>query len=99
MRSNAYMSMSIRNQKKSHEVLHKVWGQLFGIFMRKARMNSCLPLEAIALLAGMSTSEWLAIEAGDVPDPAQLDSMAAALGMNPGQMGVAVRICRDAWEN
>lgn len=93
------MSMYIRNQKKSREVIHKVWGQLFGIFMRKARMNSCLPLEAIALLAGMSTLEWLAIETGDVPDPAQLDSMSAALGMNPGQMGVAVRICRDAWEN
>ena len=93
------MSMYIRNQKKSREVIHKVWGQLFGIFMRKARMNSCLPLEAIALLAGMSTLEWLAIETGDVPDPAQLDSMSAALGMNPGQMGVAGRICRDAWEN
>jgi hypothetical protein len=99
MRSNVYMSMYIRNQKKSREVIHKVWGQLFGIFMRKARMNSCLPLEAIALLAGMSTLEWLAIETGDVPDPAQLDSMSAALGMNPGQMGVAGRICRDAWEN
>ena len=93
------MSMSIRNQKKSREVIHKVWGQLFGIFMRKARMNSCLPLEAIALLAGMSTSEWLAIESGQVPDPAQLNSMAAALGMSLEQMGGAVRICRGAWED
>jgi hypothetical protein len=67
--------------------------------MRKAREKSCLPLEATALLAGMSTSEWLAIEAGDIPDPAQLDCMSAALGMNPGQMGVAVRICRGAWED
>jgi hypothetical protein len=99
MRSNVYMSMSIRNQKRFHETTRKVWGQLFGIFMRKAREKSCLPLEATALLAGMSTSEWLAIEAGDIPDPAQLDCMSAALGMNPGQMGVAVRICRDAWEN
>jgi len=92
------MSMSIRNQRKFREVTRKVWGQLFGIFMRKARENCCLPLEAIALLAGMCTSEWLAIEAGAVPDPAQLEPMAAALGMSPEQMGVAVRICKGAWD-
>jgi hypothetical protein len=93
------MSMSIRSRKQSNEVIRKIWGQLFGIFMRKARQNSCLPLEATALLAGMSTAEWLEIEAGQVPDPAQLEIMAAALGMESEQMGVAVRICRDAWEN
>ena len=31
------MSMSIRNRRKFREVTRKVWGQLFGIFMRKAR--------------------------------------------------------------
>ena len=92
------MSMSIRSQRKSNEVIRKVWGQLFGIFMRKARQNGYLPLEATACLAGMSTAEWLAIEAGQVPDPAQLDLIAAVLGMSPQQMGVAVRICRGAWE-
>jgi hypothetical protein len=92
--------MSIRNQqRKFHEVTRKIWGQLFGVFMRKARQNCCLPLEATALLAGMSTSEWLEIEAGQVPDPAQLELMAAALGMESEQMGVAVRICRGAWED
>ncbi len=92
------MSMSIRSQRKSNEVIRKVWGQLFGIFMRKARQNGYLPLEATACLAGMSTAEWLAMEAGQVPDPAQLDLIAAVLGMSPQQMGVAVRICRGAWE-
>ena len=92
------MSMSIPSRKQFREVTRKVWGQLFGIFMRRARENSCLPLEAVALLAGMSATEWLAIEAGQVPDPAQLDSMAAALGMSLEQMGGAVRICRDAWD-
>jgi transcriptional regulator with XRE-family HTH domain len=90
--------MSIRNQRQFYEVTRKVWGQLFGIFMRKARQNSCLPMEAIALLAGMSTTEWLAVESGNVPDPAQLKSMAAALGMGPEQMGTVVQICRGAWE-
>ena len=92
------MSMSIRNQKRFNEVTRKVWGQLFGIFMRKARQVSCLRLEVIALLAGMSTSEWLTVESGHVPDPAQLNSMAAALGMSPAQMRTVVQICRGAWE-
>ena len=90
--------MSIRNQKQFNEVIRRVWGQLFGIFMRKARQNSCLPLEAVAQLAGMSTAEWLAVESGDVPDPAQLSVMAAALGIGPDQMGTVVQICRGAWE-
>ena len=90
------MRMPIPNQKWFHETTRKVWGQLLGIFVRKAREKSCLLLEATAFLAGMRTSEWLAIESGHVPDPAQLDCMSAALGMNPGRMGVAVRICRSA---
>ena len=32
-----YMSMSIRNQKQFNEVVRRVWGQLFGIMMRRAR--------------------------------------------------------------
>jgi hypothetical protein len=96
MRSIVYMSMSIRSQKKSSEVIRRVWGQLFGIFMRKARENSVLSLEGVARLAGMGVEEWLAIEAGRVPDPEQLDLMAAVLGLSPEEMGVAVRICRDA---
>ena len=93
------MSMSIRNQKQFNEVTRRVWGQLFGIFMRKARQNSCVPMEVIALLAGMSTAEWLAVESGDVPDPALLKPMAAALGLGPEQMGTMVQMCRGAWEN
>jgi hypothetical protein len=54
-------------------------------------------LEGVARLAGLRVQEWLAIEAGRVPDPEQLDLMAAVLGLSPEEMGVAVRICRDAW--
>jgi hypothetical protein len=93
------MSMSIRNQMQFNEVTRRVWGQLFGIFMRRARQNSCVPLEVIAHLAGMSTAEWLAVESGNVPDPALLRSMTAALGIGPEQMGTMVRMCRGAWES
>ena len=47
----------------------------------------------------MSTEEWLAVESGDVPDPAQLKPMAAALGIEPEQMGTMVQMCRGAWDN
>jgi hypothetical protein len=97
MRSIVYMSMLICSQKKSSAVIRQVWGQLFGIFMRRARESSVLSLEGVARLAGLRVQEWLAIEAGRVPDPEQLDLMAAVLGLSPEEMGVAVRICRDAW--
>jgi hypothetical protein len=67
--------------------------------MRKARQNSCVPLEVIALLSGMSTEEWLAVESGNVPDPALLKPMTAALGIGPAQMKTMVQICRGAWTN
>jgi len=92
------MSMPIRNRKKSREVIRKVWCQLFGIVVRKARENSVLSLEAIANLAGMDTQQWLAMEAGEVPDPSRLELMAAVLNLNPEQMAKTVLICRAAWE-
>jgi hypothetical protein len=46
----------------------------------------------------MQVSEWLAMEAGQVPDPAKLNEIAAVLGMSPEKMGIAVRLCRAAWE-
>jgi transcriptional regulator with XRE-family HTH domain len=72
-------------------------GQLFGIFMRKARENSVLPMEAIANLAGMGAEQWLAMEGGRVPDPSQLELIAAVLGLSWEQMANMVLICRGAW--
>ena len=54
-------------------------------------------MEVIALLSGMSAEEWLAVESGDVPDPALLKPMTAALGIGPEQMGTMAQICRGAW--
>ena len=56
-------------------------------------------MEVMALLAGMSTEEWLAVESGAVPDPALLKPIAAALGVAPAQMGTMVQMCRGAWES
>jgi len=91
------MSMSFDDQRRFAETTRRVWGQLFGIFMRQARKNSILSMEAVANLAGMGADEWLAMEAGLVPDPSQLKLIAAVLGLRPEQMATMVQICRGAW--
>jgi len=65
--------------------------------MRRAREASIVPLDGAACLAGMTTEQWLFMEAGRVPDPTQLDLIAAVLGLTPEQADKAVRIYRLAW--
>ncbi len=47
----------------------------------------------------MRVPEWLAMEAGDVPDPAELKYIADVLGMSPEKMAVAARLCGGAWKD
>ena len=46
------MSMSIRNQKQFNEVTRRVWGQLFGIMMRKARQSTARILRRMGTSRG-----------------------------------------------
>jgi transcriptional regulator with XRE-family HTH domain len=89
--------MPIHDQRQFAKVTRGVMGQLFGLIVRKARKNSILPLEAIANRASMGADEWLAIEAGEVPDPSQLALIAAVLGLRPDRMATIVQICQGAW--
>jgi len=76
----------------------RTWGALFGRFIRSAREMKCRSVEEATRLAGMETSEWKAIEAGQVPSTrGELDSIAAALEMGGDQMGRLVWLCRGAW--
>jgi len=90
--------MMVYNQKRFSETTGKVLGQLFGIFMRKAREAGYLPLDGVARLAGMRTAEWLAIEDGQVPDPSQLELIAVVLGLTQEEMAKTVQVCRRAWD-
>jgi len=47
-----------------------------------------------ARLAGMETSEWLAVEAGRVSDPAKLRPMADALGLGHDKIATRPVFCR-----
>ncbi len=86
-----------RSQMRSTEASRNVWGKLFGIVIRRAREASIFPLDGVARLAGMTTQEWLTMEAGHLPDPRQLDLIAGVLGLTPEQTEKAVRIHRLAW--
>ena len=52
------MSMTINNQEGLHRVQRLVWGQLFGIFIKKGRETRGRSLEEAARLAGMEPSAW-----------------------------------------
>ncbi len=93
------MSMIINNQEDFNRVNHQVWGQLFGLFIQKGREKGSRSVKEAAGVAGMEQSEWLAVEAGRVPETAaQLLSMAGALEFSDVQLANVTCLCRDAWK-
>ncbi len=78
--------------------LRQSWGRLFGSCIEKTREACGKSVEEAARLAGMETSEWLAIGAGFVPDPGQLHPMADALGLRYDKIAMLAFICQGAWE-
>ena len=93
------MSMIINNQEDFRRVQRLVWGKLFGLFIQKGRENRGCSVEEVARLAGMKPSEWLAVEAGRVPESAaQLRLMAAALQFSKVQLATIIQICQVAWK-
>ena len=76
-----------------------VWGRLFGSCIEATRMAGGRSAEQTAHLAGMETSEWLAIEAGRVPETAaELRSMAGALECSYERIANLARLCGEAWK-
>jgi len=93
------MSMTINNQEDFRRVQRLVWGKLFGLSIQKGRENRGCSVEEVARLAGMKLSEWLAVEAGRVPESAaQLRLMAAALQFSKVQLATIIQICQVAWK-
>lgn len=93
------MSMIVCSQDDFGRVNRRVWGQLFGLFIRKGREKKGYSVEQVAGLAGLEASAWAAFEAGRVPETVvQLRSMAGALEFSDVQMATMVQLCRDAWE-
>ena len=76
-----------------------VWGRMFGHCIQKTRENASLSIETAARLSGMESSEWMAVEEGQVPqDLNQLRAMTDAMEINFDKIATLVLVCRGAWE-
>jgi len=81
------------------EVRRQSMGRLFGFCIQKTRENTDLSIEEAARLSGMESSEWMAIEEGNVPqDINRLRAMADAMEINFDKIATLVLVCRAAWE-
>ena len=92
------MSTAFRLQADHRLIERLCWASLFGRFIKHGREKTGRSVEEVARLAGMEPEEWLAVEGGEVPRPAQLRSMADALDVDHDTMGSLAIFCRGAWE-
>ena len=92
------MSIMFYGEDDLDQVRRLAWGRLFGQCVGKTREAAGRSVGEAARLAGMETSEWAAVEAGYVPDPARLRPMADALELRYDKIATMAVLCRDAWE-
>jgi transcriptional regulator with XRE-family HTH domain len=76
-----------------------VWSRMFGTFMASGREKAELSVEQAAVLTGMGSEQWSAMEAGAwLPETRQqFRSIAAALNIDWTTMVSIVMMCRGAW--
>lgn len=76
------------------------WAGIFAKAIEHNRQARGLSFEDAARLAGMETSEWVAIESGAVlpRTDAELHAIAGTLEIGYEQFFNLVLLCRDAWE-
>jgi hypothetical protein len=93
------MRMMVYDQNDLPLIRRQAWGRLFGSCIEKTREAGGRSAAETAHLAGMETSQWLAIEGGYVPaDTTQLRSMAGALECSYEKIAMLAFICQGAWE-
>jgi transcriptional regulator with XRE-family HTH domain len=90
--------MTLYAQDDLHLANRQSWSRIFGNCIEKTREACGRSLEEAARLSGMETSEWAAIEAGCVPDPAQLHPMSDALGLRYDKIAILAFLCQGAWK-
>jgi transcriptional regulator with XRE-family HTH domain len=94
--SNMFSDPSSRSSRQAYE--SKVWAEFFGDLLRSAREQRSLSLEEAGRRAGMTASQWEAIEAGRVPTTLdQLQALAAGLDIEWSAMAGLALLCRQAW--
>lgn len=95
------MSMHFRpsHPVSSHAVSPQVLGESFGELIRSARLRDGRPLNEIAPSAGLTVTQWEAIEAGHVPDTVEhVYLMAQVLHLGRLFRAFLVQLCVGVWE-
>jgi hypothetical protein len=81
------------------EIRRQSLGKMFGFFIQETRLSAGLSVEEAARLSGMAVSEWMAVEAGQVPrDLNRLRALAEAMEISFDKIASMVLVCRGAWE-
>ena len=94
--SMSFLDSLSRSSRVAYE--QQVWAEFFGGLIRAAREQRTLSIEEAARAAGMSASEWEAIEAGTVPRTRdQLQAVAAGLAIKWEDFAGLAIFCRRAW--
>jgi 2-keto-3-deoxy-galactonokinase len=71
---------------------------LFGACIKSCCEKCGRSIEEAATAAGMEAAAWAAVEAGIVPNPASLRSIATGIGATIYQIAPLIFICQDAWQ-
>jgi transcriptional regulator with XRE-family HTH domain len=80
------------------ELRRQAWGRLFGLFIQSRRDEIKMPVEEAAGLSGMQISEWMAIEAGHVPQQMdRLRAISATLELTWDRMLNMLALCQEGW--
>jgi transcriptional regulator with XRE-family HTH domain len=96
--SNMFPDPLSRSPRQTYE--SQVWAEFFGDLLRSAREQRSLSLEEAGRRAGMTASQWEAIEAGRVPTTLdQLQALAAGLDIEWSAMAGLALLCRQAWRS
>jgi len=81
------------------ELRRQGWCQLFGFRIQESRRRAGLSVEEAARLSGMESSEWMAMEDGNVPrDTNRLRAVADAVKIRFDKIANLALLCRDVWE-
>ena len=76
----------------------KVWAECFGMLIARARERSGRSVEDASQRAGLDPVYWREIEAGSVPDWAELQRVADGIGVPVARIVSLVYLCSEAWD-
>lgn len=92
------MSISRSVSRTPSPVIRNAWREIFGSMIQERREAIGLSMDEAARLAGMESSEWAAVESGEVAaHQDRLRAIADAIEVGFDEMALTVYLCQVAW--